>query len=91
MKIETWQRIAAQIKVADWYGDLDDDCTADWAGLLLRAERMDKKDWWWAIFDKESGEEIASSNIPPTACASGEEARRAAETAVRDYLTIKKR
>jgi hypothetical protein len=27
-----------------WNGDLDDDCTALWAGLMLRAEWMDGSD-----------------------------------------------
>ncbi|MDR6568809.1 hypothetical protein [Chitinophaga ginsengisegetis] len=34
-----------------WTGDLSDDCTAKWAGLMLRAEWMEKNYWWWAVYD----------------------------------------
>ena len=28
-----------------WRGDISDDCTAEWAGLMLRAEWMDDNYW----------------------------------------------
>jgi hypothetical protein len=36
-----------------WHGDLKDDCTARWAGLMLRAEKMNDGDWWWCVYDIE--------------------------------------
>lgn len=91
MKINEWQRVAAQNAAPRWSGDLEDDCSADWAGLLLRAEWMDEEEWWWSVIDRESGEEIASSNRPQTASTSGEQARHAAENAARAYLNIPSR
>lgn len=88
MRIADWQRIAAENKGPEWYGDLNDDCSADWAGLFLRAEWMDGNEWWWAVTDKESVTEIASSNRNPVPCTSGEQARRAAENAARLYLNV---
>jgi hypothetical protein len=58
MKIENWQRVAAQERGPDWIGDLADDCTARWAGLILRAESMDRSRWWWAVKDLTSGVDI---------------------------------
>jgi len=61
-----------------WTGDLDDDCTAKWRGLMLRAEWMQADVWWWCVYD-ESGEQVASSNMPSAEpCNSGASARRAA-------------
>jgi hypothetical protein len=88
MKIAYWQRIAAENNGPEWHGDLDDDCSADWAGLLLRAEWMEDDYWWWAVTDKESGVEIASSNRFPVAFTSGEQSRREAENAARLYLNV---
>ncbi|WP_028981126.1 hypothetical protein [Sporocytophaga myxococcoides] len=44
-----------------WIGDLSDDCTANWAGLMLRGEWMDEDYWWWAVYDmkKDGGGEIS--------------------------------
>ena len=39
------ERIVLAQKPIMWTGNLDDDCTARWAGLLLRAEWMDE-DYW---------------------------------------------
>jgi len=89
MKIEPWQRIAAQTKGPGWYGDLEDDCSAQWAGLILRAEMMYDKAWWWAVSDEASGEEVDSSNNheqpQPT---SGVAARQLAEAAVYEWLGV---
>ena len=71
-----------------WIGDLNDDCTARWRGLLLRAEWMDDEIWWWCVYD-ENGEEIASSNSPDAQqCTTGEYARGAAERSARLYLGV---
>lgn len=87
-----WQQRAAKMEYPDWYGDLDDDCIAKWAGLLLRAEWInDDNDgpvWWWAVSDIESDEEIDSSyNHPPRPAArNGVEARRRAEMAAAGWF-----
>jgi hypothetical protein len=73
----------------EWRGDLDDDCTAEWSGLLLRAEWMVGSRWWWAVSDLASGEEVDSSNNEgwcDMEFASGPSARRAAEMAAEEYL-----
>ena len=90
MKIESWQIEAAKIKKPEWYGDLDDDCTAKWAGFLLRAEWMDDNFWWWAVTDLETEQELDSTNnyhefTPST----GLEARRLAESSVYELLGVK--
>ena len=91
MKIALWQIEAAKLKDPTWQGDLNDDCQAEWAGFLLRAEWMDDNFWWWAISDFETKEEIDSSNnyseFQPS---TGLEARRLAESAVYEYLGISK-
>ena len=91
MNIKSWQIEAAKLKSPEWYGDLDDDCTAKWAGFLLRAEWMDDNLWWWAVSDLETEEELDSSNYyrefqPST----GLEARRLAESSVYELLGIKR-
>jgi hypothetical protein len=71
----------------DWRGDLDDDCTALWTGLMLRAEKMDHHDWWWAVTqDDGSHAGIGSSNEDGKPCQSGEIARQRAETCAREFL-----
>ena len=46
-----------------WNGDLKDDCTAKWSGLMLRAEWMDEDYWWWCVYDVLDNEnQIDSSN-----------------------------
>jgi len=71
-----------------WEGDLNDDCTARWAGLILRAEWMDGVAWWWAVSDEESEYEIDSSNNNEVRVTSPSEARRLAEKAACHYLRI---
>jgi hypothetical protein len=78
----------------EWRGDLADDCTAEWSGLLLRAEWMAGNRWWWAVSDLASGEEIDSSNNEgyfEVEFTSGDVARHAAEKAAREYLQRKRR
>ena len=71
-----------------WTGGLDDDCTARWAGLTLRAEWMNGVDWWWCVYDDASGEQLASSNSRHASnpCNSGDAARAAAEEFARAWL-----
>jgi len=72
----------------EWTGDLDDDCTAEWRGLLLRAEWMDGSRWWWAVSEAMSGNEIESSNNSgyfDIEFSSGSAARQAAENSAREY------
>lgn len=46
-----------------WEGDLNDNCIAKWAGLMLRAEWMDENYWWWCVYDMLDNEkQIDSSN-----------------------------
>ena len=84
MRVESWQKEAAALPIA-WFGDLNDDCTAEWAGLMLRAEQMDRKHWWWAVYDTATGEIITDSHASSVAH-SGEKARGAAESAAREWL-----
>jgi hypothetical protein len=69
-----------------WTGDLDDDCTAQWRGLMLRAEWIDGPDWWWAVSEIATGSEIGASNDFDTPCVSGSDARSLAEIAARDHI-----
>ena len=52
--MEDWEKLArdyearralAQETKPEWTGDLNDDCTAYWAGFILRAEEMDRRRW----------------------------------------------
>lgn len=77
----------------EWTGDLNDDCTARWSGLILRAEWMDNNIWWWAVSDAETGLEIDSSNNDgyfDVRFASGTAARQAAERAANEYIQRKR-
>lgn len=69
----------------EWRGDLKDDCTAVGHGLMLRAEKMSKKQWWWAVYDNEGqigcDELAASHDSPPHNAKTGQEARVSAELA----------
>ena len=73
-----------------WRGDLDDDCTAEWHGLLLRAEWQYGEGadafWWWSVFSIETGEELESSNYQAHKPNTGEDARKCAEAAARRYF-----
>ncbi|GAA4509192.1 hypothetical protein GCM10023172_42310 [Hymenobacter ginsengisoli] len=72
-----------------WQGDLADDCSAEWAGLLLRAEWMDRESWWWCVYDRQQINEpqIDSVNHYDARCIGGEAARARAEHAARTYLS----
>ena len=46
-----------------WKDDFSDDWTAECFGLMLRAERMNADDWWWAVYDMQNaGRTVGSSN-----------------------------
>lgn len=77
-----------------WTGDLNDDCTAIWAGLILRAEEMDHGIWWWRVSQWDTNKipedllEIDSSNAHDKIYKSGQEARNMAERIAKDYVRI---
>lgn len=74
-----------------WTGDLADDCSSSWEGLLLRAEWMEKDTWWWAVYDMERDEvQIDSSNNYSKRCRDGDAARTKAEEVARNYLPNRK-
>lgn len=71
-----------------WTGDLSDDCTAKWAGLMLRAEWMDEDYWWWAVYDMQKGEAtIDDSNNYTDRFIGGEISRQKAESVAQKYIT----
>jgi hypothetical protein len=71
-----------------WTGDLDDDCLARWAGLMLRAEWMDEDHWWWAVYDMENnGTTIEDSNEYDERFIGGEVSRQKAESVAKKYIT----
>jgi len=72
-----------------WTGDLSDDCTAEWNGLMLRAEAMSRTDWWWAVSDMKTKEQVAVSYDVGVRVTTGKKARRAAEQAARDWVAGK--
>ncbi|OOV20526.1 hypothetical protein [Flavobacterium sp. LM4] len=74
-----------------WEGDLDDDCTAKWAGLMLRAEWMDEDYWWWCVYDMftEDEEQIDSSNEYEQRFIGGKVSREKAEEIAKVYLKNK--
>jgi hypothetical protein len=88
--IPSARTIAAQQEPIVWRGDLQDDCLAHWAGLLLRAEWMDDDYWWWAVYDIQDADEpqIDSSNDHDIQWTSGEQARSEAEAVARRYLLV---
>ena len=70
-----------------WNGDLNDDCTARWSGLMLRAEWMDEDYWWWCVYDMLDNEnQIESSNEYNEKFIGGEKAREKAEEVAKNYL-----
>jgi hypothetical protein len=71
-----------------WTGNLEDDCTAHWNGLILRAEWMEKKIWWWAVSKDNNihADEIDSSNNYEINCIGGKKARQLAEEAAIKFI-----
>ncbi len=89
IKVTERQKLA--IGPIEWTGDLSDDCTARWAGLMLRAEWMDENYWWWTVYDMLNDEvTIDSSNNYSSRFVSGEIARRKAEETAKKYLSVDK-
>lgn len=87
MNIEQRKLLAQQPII--WTGDLSDDCTAEWAGLMLRAEWMDEDYWWWAVYDMQKEEiTIDDSNEYETRFIGGDAARKKAESVAKKYLGI---
>ena len=85
---EIWRILAAQ-EPPKWSGNLDDDCSADWAGFSLRAEAMDDDIWWWCVYEEGLLDRVVSSNDDDDApCSTGDSARRAAERAARHLLGL---
>ncbi|MBF4518425.1 hypothetical protein IRZ71_18875 [Flavobacterium sp. ANB] len=74
-----------------WEGDLNDDCTANWAGLMLRAEWIDEDHWWWCVYDMLDEDEIQidSSNEYEESFIGGKIAREKAEEISKKYLKNK--
>ncbi len=97
MKVHEWQKIAAKTKQPEWNCDLNDDCTAKWAGLTLRAEWMQNDNtgqiWWWAVSDDETGEEIDSSSnhSPGTLVRTGRDARDRAEMVAYRWFRVERK
>ena len=72
-----------------WTGDLADDCTAIWAGLMLRAEWMDEDFWWWCVYDMEKDEvQVDSSNNYSESFLGGDISRKKAEEVAKKYLGV---
>ena len=68
----------------DWKGNLNDDCKADWKGIHLHAEKMDKNYWWWGVYDSNHNQ-IDSSNEYKEIFKNGKSARLAAEKSAKNY------
>jgi len=79
------------IEPINWQGDLHDDCSAFWSGLLLRAEEMERGLWWWAVSNAATGELIADSLRSDIRATTGAKARAAAEVAARLWCEERKR
>jgi hypothetical protein len=87
----------------EWTGDPDDDCTARWRGLVLRAEHMSCGDddcdddpetcksehgeRWWWAVSQD-GDEFAGSNVLGQCAADGAQARRLAEHFARQRFEV---
>jgi hypothetical protein len=79
------RRVEAQHPPA-WSGDLLDDCTARWAGFILRAEEMEEGIWWYAAIDTASGAYAVDSTVSQTSASDGISARQRCEEAARAFL-----
>jgi len=72
-----------------WQGNLNDDCTAEWQGMTLHAEEMDKAYWWWAVYDELNELIDDSDSHHPERYKKGKTAREAAELAARKAYAAK--
>jgi hypothetical protein len=87
MNIE--QRKQLSLTTINWKGDLSDDCTAKWAGLMLRAEFMNEEYWCWVVYDMQRSEiTVESSNRYDESFLSGNSAREKAEAVAKNYIDI---
>lgn len=81
------ERILLSQKPIIWKGDLSDDCTALWAGLMLRAESMNGKYWWWCVYDMTRNEVIIDdSNNYKERFIGGELTREKAMSIAHNYI-----
>jgi len=69
-----------------WTGDLKDDCIAEWNGLTLRAEEMDKRKWWWCVYDEKKDTIDDSNEYYPNDFKNGKMARAEAERVAKEYI-----
>jgi len=69
-----------------WSGDLQTNCTARWAGLLLRAEQKSRTHWSWTVSDSKTRAIIMDSRMSWARSTHGKKARQAAEQAARQYI-----
>ncbi|MBL7704618.1 MAG: hypothetical protein JNM21_03620 [Taibaiella sp.] len=73
--------------IIEWEGNLEDDCSAHFNGLLLRAEKMEHASWWWSVsLTGKYGKEIDSANNYAHKISSGPAARKAAERVAIAYI-----
>jgi hypothetical protein len=79
-----------------WIGATDDrrgDLTAVGHGLMLRAEMMNRGNWWWAVYDDEwrkgANQLSASYDEWPYHARTGEHAKKQAERSARYWIRIK--
>jgi hypothetical protein len=79
-------RLEAATTPISWTGDLNTQCTARWAGLLLRAEQKHRAHWSWTVYDAKTRAIIMDSRMSWGRAMHGKKARLAAEQAARDYL-----
>ena len=75
--------------IIEWEGNVEDDCSAHFNGLLLRAEKMQNASWWWAVSPAgKYGKEIDSANNYAHKIPSGTVAQREAERVAITYLSF---
>jgi hypothetical protein len=75
-----------------WQGDLDDDCQSVANALMLRAEQMGRKSWWWAVYDNNGragcNQIAASYDHEDGRARTGREARILAERAAWKHIAF---
>ncbi|TFF38887.1 hypothetical protein [Mucilaginibacter psychrotolerans] len=70
-----------------WTGNLEDDCTALWCGLMLRAEWMEEDYWWWRVCDTKRADVIIDdANSTDERFIDGEVSRARAESVAKQYI-----
>lgn len=71
-----------------WTGDLADDCSAQWAGFWLRAEKMQENSWWYSVRDIASGLTLEDSTAIAVEIRDGGAARMQCEEVARRFLSV---